>query len=73
MDWLRDATELVESKNGKTPATKRSSDWPLSDPRMIAPQEPAKASRLSVSVCKKRVSDWIGNWRVDTGHPEKLP
>lgn len=73
MDWLRDATELVESKNGKAVAAKRSSDWPLNDPRMIAPQEPAKPNRLSVSICKKRVSDWIGNWRVDASQPEKLP
>jgi hypothetical protein len=73
MDWLTDATDLVDSNGGKVPAAKRTSDWPLSDPRFAAAKEPAKPSRLSVSVCKKRVSDWIGNWRVDASQPEKLP
>jgi len=73
MDWLTDATELADSKMGKLPAAKRTSDWPLSDPRVNAAQAPAKSSRLSVTSCKKRVSDWIGNWQVDDSQPEKLP
>lgn len=73
MDWLTDATELAESKAGKQPAAKRTSDWPLSDPRVLAPQPPAKPTRLSASIGKKRVADWIGNWQVDAGHPEKQP
>lgn len=73
MDWLTDATELADSKMGKVPAAKRTSDWPLSDSRFAGAKEPAKPSRLSVSGCKKRVSDWIGNWRVDDSQPEKLP
>lgn len=73
MDWLTDATELAESKTGKQPAAKRTSDWPLSDPRVIAPQPPAKSTRLSVSIGKKRVADWIGNWQGDSGNPDLLP
>ena len=70
MDWLTDATELADSKTGKVPTAKRTSDWPLSDPRVNAAQPPAQSSRLSASTGKKRVSDWIGNWQADSSNPD---